>query len=248
MIYSILSLIIIGCLLQGIFIAVEHRKHYVGAVVLKGLASVVFCVIGFLAFRYAGFVCGLSSNSELVSMAGKMVEKNFLMGIAKLIFAGLILGAVGDILLNLRFVFEKLGQKIFLAGIAAFLAGHIVYLISLIKLSESIIVCCVCGIVLAAVLLTIIFKTFDVKIAFKIFGIFYIGAVCLMACFAVGNYISIKSVNSLIYAIGAVLFLVSDVVLIFNTFGSTQKFGYRITNLSLYYAGQILIAISLFFI
>lgn len=239
---------LLGCILQGVFIAVEHKKHYVGAVILKGLASVFFCIIGYFACAYAGFVCGLSSHSELVTMAGQTVEKSFVMGIAKLIFAGLILGAAGDILLNLRFVFEKQGQKIFLLGIAAFLAGHIVYLISLIKFSNNILVCIICGVVLAAILLTIIFKSFEVKLAFKIFGVLYLGAVCLMACFAVGNYISNKSTYSLIYAVGAVLFLISDVVLIFNTFGPKQLFSLRITNLSLYYAGQLLIAGSLFFI
>lgn len=242
------TLMLVGCVLQGIFITVEHKKHYVGAVILKGLASVVFCIIGYFALSFAAFVCGLSSNSQLVEMAGKTVEKVFLMKIAKLIFSGLILGAIGDILLNLRFVFEKQGQKIFLLGIAAFLAGHIVYLISLINFSNYYLICSTCGVILAAILLTIIFKSFDVKLAFKIFGVLYLGAVCLMACFAVGNYFSNKSTYTLLYALGALLFLVSDVVLIFNTFGKTTKFSLRITNLSLYYVGQLLIASSIFFI
>lgn len=38
----------------------------------------------------------------------------------------------------------------------------------------------------------------------------------------------------------------SDIVLIFNTFSGTTKFSLRITNLSLYYVGQLLIAGSLF--
>jgi hypothetical protein len=41
------------------------------------------------------------------------------------------------------------------------------------------------------------------------------------------------------------LFLVSDIVLILNTFGSEFKQNLRNTNISLYYAGQLLIAISL---
>ncbi len=242
--YLIWGLAVLGCVLQGCFIAVEHKEKYVAAVVLKGLAAAVFCVIGFIAYY------------KLIKLSDVLVETcyapNIVLKIGKLVVKGLVLGAVGDILLNLRFVFPKIGQKIFLAGIASFLAGHIVYMVSLILASTSVLICTICGIVLAAILLVIIFKSFELKIAFKIFGVLYIGAVCLMASYAIGNAIVFGFEpfisNQLMYAVGAVLFLVSDVVLIFNTFGPTQKFSLRITNLSLYYAGQLLIAGSLFFL
>lgn len=44
---------------------------------------------------------------------------------------------------------------------------------------------------------------------------------------------------------GAALFLASDVIMIFNTFGSKQRFSMRASNLTLYYIGQLLIALSL---
>jgi len=65
---------------------------------------------------------------------------------------------------------------------------------------------------------------------------------------AIGNVITMPAAASWMHALGAVLFTLSDIVLIFNTFGSEQKFSMRITNLSLYYLGQLLIASSLFFI
>ena len=58
----------------------------------------------------------------------------------------------------------------------------------------------------------------------------------------------LNDTNSILYALGAVLFTLSDIVLIFNTFGGATKYSMRITNLSLYYIGQLLIALSLFFI
>lgn len=231
-------LCLIGCILQGTFITVEHKEKYVAAVVLKGLAAVVFCIVGLYGQLLHNFAMLEISDNNPVKY--KVVE---------LVVKGLFLGALGDILLNLRFVFNKHGQMFFLAGIAAFLAGHIIYLCSLIMLSKNILVCVIVGAVLAAILLTIIFKSFEVKLAFKIFGVLYIGAVCLMAVFAVVNAIDFGfSTFSLVYAIGAVLFLVSDVVLIFNTFGPQQKFSLRITNLSLYYIGQLLIALSVYLI
>jgi len=227
-----------GCLLQTAFIMVEHEKKYVPAVVLKGCASVMFCVIGFLGFDLL--------KITTLNLVEPELDAALYYKLGELVFIGLVLGGIGDILLNLRFVFEKKGQIFFLAGIAAFLAGHIVYMVSLIKVSTAVLIPTVCGIIAAAILLFIIFKTFEVKIAFKIFGVLYIGAVCLMAAYAIGNFITSLSVFSLVYALGAVFFLVSDVVLIFNTFGKTQRFSLRITNLSLYYIGQLLIAFSLF--
>jgi uncharacterized membrane protein YhhN len=47
------------------------------------------------------------------------------------------------------------------------------------------------------------------------------------------------------FAAGAVSFLISDIVLILNTFGKETKFTLRVTNLTLYYIGQLLIALSL---
>ena len=226
----IYCLMILGAVLQGIFIAVEHKEKFVGAVCLKGAASIVFCVIGGL-----GFAAASTGGYEG--------------GFPRLVLLGLFFGALGDILLNLRWVFEKLNQKIFLSGIAAFLTGHILYLAALIPLSESLLLCVICGVLVAAILLAVIFKTFEVKLAFKIFGILYLGAVILMTSIAIGNCITSGfETSALIYAIGAVLFTVSDVVLIFNTFGKESKFSLRITNLSLYYIGQLLIASSLFFI
>ncbi len=222
---SIILLCVLGMAVQAAFIAVEHGKKYVGAVCLKGTASLIFIIIGVVAFGAAGDAA-----------------------FAKLVLIGLILGGIGDVLLNLRFVFEKIGQKIFLAGIAAFLAGHILYLAALIPQSVNLAVCVIIGIIAAAAILADIFKTMNVKLAFKIFGVFYIGAVVLMTAVAIGNLIAAPGVARWLYAVGAVLFTASDIILIFNTFGSETKFSMRIANLSLYYLGQLLIAGSLFFI
>ena len=131
---------IIGVMLQALFITVEHKEKYVPAVVLKGCASLMFVIIGIIAYR---------SNP---SSFGKMV------------LLGLIFGALGDVLLNLRFLSEKYGQKIFLAGIAVFFTGHIMYLISLIPLSDSLVISLVCGAVCAALLLAYIFHKMKIKI------------------------------------------------------------------------------------
>lgn len=218
---------ILGLCIQVSFIIVENKKKYLPAVILKGTASLIFVALGILSMQ-------LAKNQSF----------------AKLVVTGLILGALGDILLNLRFCFEKIGQKIFLIGILAFFSGHILYLSALIPFCSNLFIYILCGAVVAALLLWWIFsKVGKIKKSFKIFGIVYIGAIAIMNAVAIGWLITDPtSVTALLYVIGAVLFLASDVIMIFNTFGSTQKLSMRASNLILYYIGQLFIALCIQFI
>ena len=208
--------------LAALFIWIEKKESYVAAVLLKGLASLCFVFVGVMA----------GNGSQL----------------AKLVITGLALGCAADVLLNLRWVFPRKGQLIFLVGILVFLSGHVVYLAAVLPRAKSWVVCIVIGVVLTALLMKWIFSKITAKKAFKIFGIFYLGAIMLLNCVAVSNLITAPSAFSALFATGALLFLISDIVLILNTFGPESKFSLRVTNLSLYYIGQLLIAWSLLFV
>ena len=208
--------------LAGAFLHIESRKRYVQAVFLKGLASLCFVGIGLL--------CSPGTHA------------------AKLIVCGLIFGCVADVLLNLRMVFSEKGQLIFLIGILVFLSGHILYLAAVMGMSSSLAVCIAAGIVLTALLMIWIFRKITAGKAFKIFGIVYIGAIMLLNCIAVGNLVTDPSAFNAVFAAGAALFLISDIVLILNTFGGDFRQSLRNTNIGLYYAGQLLIAFSLLLI
>lgn len=217
---------VVGMALQGTFIYCEYKDKQISADVFKGLASLCFVMIGLLAY---------------LPQAG-----SYSLGLK--ILLGLVFGLIGDVVMNLRFILKgDAGQKAFLGGILAFLIGHILYLLALIPYTTHLIWCIVIGCVISAGLLTYIFTTMEVKIAFKIFGIFYLTAVIVMTVIAIDLAIVNPNCHNLMYAIGAVLFTASDIILIFNTFGGESKFFRRITNLSLYYIGQLLIAGSLFF-
>ena len=208
--------------LAGAFLYMERKEQFTGAVVLKGCASLCFVLLGLL--------CSPGTQT------------------AKLIVAGLILGFVADILLNLRWVVKEKGKLIFLVGILVFLSGHIVYLAAVLPMAKSWIVCFLIGAVLTALLMKWIFTKITAEKAFKIFGIFYLGAIMILNCVAISNLITAAGAFTGLFAAGALLFLVSDIVLILNTFGSETKFSLRITNIGLYYLGQILIALSLRFL
>jgi uncharacterized membrane protein YhhN len=164
-----------------------------------------------------------------------------------LITTGLLLGCIADVLLNLRLVFPKKGQLIFLVGIVVFLSGHILYLIAVLQGAAHWPICVAAGILLTALLMIWIFRQITAKPAFKIFGIVYIGAIVLLNCVAIGNLVTSPSAFTAIFAAGSLLFLLSDIVLILNTFGPETKKSLRFTNIGLYYIGQLLIACSLLF-
>ena len=208
--------------LAALFMWTEKKEHYMGAVIMKGLASLCFVLVGVMA----------GNGGQL----------------AKLIVTGLLLGCVADVLLNLRWVFPKKGQLIFLVGILVFLGGHVVYLAAVLPMADNWAVCVVVGVVLTALLMKWIFSKITAKKAFKIFGVFYLGAIMLLNCVAVSNLMTAPSAFTGLFAAGALLFLISDIVLILNTFGPKSKFSLRVTNLSLYYIGQLLIAWSMLFV
>ena len=106
---------ILCLVLAGLFIMEENKEKYVAAVVLKGLASLCFVIVGAMT----------GDGSHL----------------SKLVLAGLILGCIADVLLNLRWVIKEKGKLIFLVGILVFLSGHIVYLAAILPMAKSWVIC-----------------------------------------------------------------------------------------------------------
>ena len=220
----LIPICLVGAMLQSVFIVTEKMEMFKKAVVLKGLASLFFVSIGVFAAL---------TRSSLFTL---------------LIAVGLAFGLIGDVCLNLRLVLKN-GKAVFLSGIAAFLIGHILYLVAMGLNAQNLKVLLIsigAGVVAAAGLLVWIFKNITAQKVFKIFGVFYVGAVVIMTAVACGTVITAFSISSLVFLIGAVLFTASDVILIFNMFSDKKKAWMRPTNLSLYYLGQILIALSLF--
>ncbi len=215
-------LIVLCAIFVGVFLYIETRKKYVSALIFKGLASVCFVLLGLLC----------SGGGE----------------VARILVYGLILGCVADVLLNIRFVLKKKELLIYLLGIAVFLAGHIVYLIAILTISSNWPVCFVIGMILTVFLIIWMYKRITTSIKIKIAGAIYLEAIMLLNAVAIGNVIASRGSFTFVFALGTFLFLISDVLLILNTFGSNPKRSIRIIHILLYYAGQVLIALSLKFV
>ena len=218
---TMVILILLCLALAAVFLYQESKEKYVSAVILKGLASLCFVILG--------IICSPGTS------------------LAKLVVVGLVLGCIADVILNLRWVFQKKGNLIFLVGILVFLSGHIVYLAAIFPLSANPVLCIILCVILTALLMVWIFRQITAEKAFKIFGVVYLGAIMLLNCVAFGNLFSAPSAFTGLFAAGALFFLVSDIVLILNSFGPQSKQSLRVTNITLYYIGQLLIAVSLLF-
>ncbi len=222
--FGTIILCIVGMLIQSMFIFSEYKKNMVAALLLKGLASIVFVCVGIHGYMASG------GNS----FAMKIVY-------------GLIFGALGDIILNIRYLFPKYDMQIFILGTAAFFVGHIIYLVAQIPLCEQLFAAIAAGAAVALVILICMNNKLVLNLLYKAVGIVYVCTVVFMASVAVTNFVTIHNFCRGIYAFGAIFFLVSDVILIFNTFGKNKIFKLSALTLVLYYIGQISIALSLFY-
>lgn len=226
MITKIALICVIGLLIDVWFIKTEYAGLMVRATVLKGLASCFFVVLGVLCF---------AANCT---------------SFGKLIVIGLALGLVGDVLLNLRNVVTGgASMKVFALGILAFLSGHFLYIAALVAANT--------GIVLLAVVLTAVLSAAAIpplmrritapSKGLKAFG--YIYLVVVIAMFSCAAMLLVKTgvtVLTVLFAVGALFFVVSDFIMIYYSFGKKIK-PLRAINLLTYYLGQLLIATAILF-
>jgi len=223
-----LILCCLGLIFQALFIYFRVHKNYHRCTVFKSLASIIFVVIGVI-------------SSTILNIT------------TELIILGLIFGALGDIFLGIRYLLEGDAKKlIFIIGTVAFTLGHVFYLMAIIPLCTSrVLYATVIGIFVSIIILLWLFSVLEIEKTMKIFDGVYIGSIVLMCSFAVTLLIINPEYRACqIFALGAFIFMISDIIWAFNTFSKPEKHKnwYGPVNLSLYYIAQLLIAMSLGFV
>jgi len=190
----------------------------------KGLASACFVALGAVAYSFSK-------------------DKDF----AFLILLGLIFGFVGDIVIDVHYIIPSLKKYRLVMGSGAFLAGHGLYLAAIITRSQSIWLAALIGAAVMGIVCFFLQRLLIEDIPFFAVGIIYLLVVGVLAALGV-NYMfeSSMSTGSRMLSIGLLLFAASDVFLIYRNFGRRHFKGMRAFCLTLYYAGQLLIAASLF--
>lgn len=167
-----------------------------------------------------------------------------------LFLLGLIAGLIGDIVLGLRPLRPKEeNEKLILSGMVSFSVGHVFYYAALLIIYQF----SVYAIVIAAVMTVVIH--FGGKILKLSFGRLHVASLAYtLILFLVFGQTLVNAiaqgftVASTLMMVGAFLFALSDLILAQIYFGGKTAKGFIASNLGMYYAAQLLLAFSLFFL
>ncbi len=222
----------IGVVVSLAFVFVRMQGNTVHILIFKAVASVFFLLSAVFATIDNGGAAYL--YGPLIIMGGS-------------------LGLVGDILLDLKGVYKQDANEYLKGGFVFFLVGHIFYIGAMLYNNRLpwwvILICAGVSIVVAAadVLSANIMKMHYGKYRRVLF--FYVMFLCMFMCVALASAIRLHSKSAILMAIGAVSFTLSDIVLSGTYFGRGYDGKVWIfINHFLYYAGQYLIASSVFFL
>ncbi len=155
------------------------------------------------------------------------------------ILLGLFFSLGGDVALMF------ISSKAFLAGVACFLLAQVVYGVTFATrgaLAGSWLGTAIVMLLLFAALMAYLYPHLG-KMRLPV--LVYAAVISFMVLAAVGTRRSPRfgATQSWLVAVGAILFYISDVILAVNKFAHPFKYA-RLANLSAYYAGQLLIALS----
>ncbi len=209
-----------------LFLLAFHKKKYINALIFKGIASLCFIIFG-------AIIC---FNTQPTPSA-------------LIIFIGLCFGIVGDEVIALCQVIPKHDTLAFVAGGSCFLAGHVLYTISLLLVDR------------VNWILVVIFALLSIGLG----GIYskrkgflegrmklpltaYLGVVIIVTAVAVGLFAHRISLGAGLFALGGALFVVSDNILFAFKLGEKPFYLQNIALHIAYYLAQFSIAWSIAFL
>ncbi len=213
------ALLPVAFLATGLFIREEYIGTSMRNVLLKGTASALFVLIGAVNLF-------LSGDARM----------------AYLLMAGLVLGALGDVFLAIRKLPARNRVFWFLWGLGAFLFGHLCYLFVFLRMTMP--PTFLFGIAFCFAL----FAFWGVKklgcsfngLQFPVF--LYMLIISAMGLSAFNAAFTLGTMTSIISAIAAALFMVSDLVLCFMYFSAQDRRWFDALNLTTYYGAQLIFA------
>lgn len=217
----------------ALFIVLRTTKGGVWGIVSKTLASLLFVVYGIFSLTQVTYFKPLAFC---------------------FIFMGLICGLVGDILLDLKFVYKEHSAHYLNAGMLSFGIGHLFYLGGAIVFSGQVFNLTwplLTGLIAAICLTPVVYliSKFVMKLNFGKFlwqSLIYTFVLLFMSAFSI--YMAVLAQEFIIFMGGILLIFMSDLVLSTTYFGENKEHDkfLIIVNHALYYAGQILMATFLY--
>lgn len=234
MLKTIISIItfIMALIITVLFIYQRGRKTNYSTLILKSLSSV-----GFL----------------LVSCCGIWYSMNFT---ALLILAGQIFGLLGDVFLDLKYTYPQDSHPYTIWGFLTFLTGHLFFIAFLIIQHSAYLLFMIFSLAIGIIVAIILYFGAE-KIAklilgqYRLISAFYIGVLCTVTVLSLLVSISGGLSEQWILTAGLLFFLASDAVLsqiYFTPNNANNTPVFVRTNLILYYAAQLCISASIFFL
>ena len=225
----------LGIVLLIAFVSKRTARVTLQVAFLKAVVSVCFILTGLFA---------MVDNPDCPKIVGALVA------------AGGVWGLLGDIALDLKYVFAKYEKEYLNAGFSCFGVGHIFYIGALyinfgfnLKAFVGAFVAglvCVAVVFISQPLMKLNYRGYKKITVVYMFILGYVYG--LSSGYAIFDH----SLPALIITIGFILFLASDLFLSGLYFGTTEKKRTSrpaiILNHLLYYSAQFVIAISLLFI
>ncbi len=218
----ILSIVYAVAVCALLYLSRRNRRYYAPA---KGVASALFVLVGVAAY-FSG---------------AQRTPGNFW-----LLLAALVLCAVGDVLLGLANRSKKVQAKPFLAGFFCFAAAHVLFCALFYRFAP---LTWMDALPPMALLLMLWWLDTRKKVRLKKMRVpayIYTTLVGLMAgkavqaAFAPGSF----GDGAFLLALGSLLFLTSDVILLFLYFAPRRLRWLRYANLTTYYIGVYLLGLS----
>lgn len=185
----------------------------------KATASALFFLLGAVNLFYA-FKNGVENKKFSI-----------------IILVGLFFAMLGDILLEINFMI----------GAIFFAIGHIFFFVSYCFLNSFKLTDLIYGLVIIvpAILLITLAPIFDFGgILMEILCVCYAVIISFMLGKAIANFVRVKNATNIIVLLGSFLFFFSDLMLLFNVFGSGGSV-FSCLCLGTYYPAEVLLAVSI---
>ena len=212
------SFVMANAIMLALILIFDVWYMFGGGLFAKSIASTMFVITGLINFMYC-----IKNKTNLKFPIWMMVA--------------LIFAMLGDILLVLNFYL----------GAAAFAVAHIFYFVSYCMLEKMNRRDFIYGISISVIGLSVIlftpFLDFEVALMQSVCCVYAI-IISFMVGKAISNLVKEKSYINIIIAIGSILFIFSDLMLMLNMFGDIPGTNYLC--LGTYYPAQFLLALSLF--
>lgn len=217
----------VGCVFSArFFLKAYYEEDYVKGFWLKGTAALFFVAVGVFC------------QIRRISAAD-----------AGLVVCGLVLGLVGDQLLAMRLIHKNHHDHFFIAGALSFGVGHVLYMIFLYR-ACAVSIFGVLPMLLIGVLASLVYaKKNGTDVEEKTpLAAGYIILVLLMASTAISAAVMTGTMSGLLFALGGILFSVSDNILCAYCYGKNPVWKMNRDLHITYYGAQLAIAWSIFFL